>query len=146
MTVSVPSTLGTNGARQVVSNLGINRRSFARIPTVLEMPNLVQVQLNSFEWFKTEGLHELLAEISPITDYNQKMELHFLEHRFDEPRASEEVCRERDMTFAAPLYIRVRLLIKETGEVKESDVFLGDFPMMTAHGTFIINGAERVVV
>jgi len=110
------------------------------------MPNLVQVQLNSFEWFKREGLAELLQEISPITDYNQKMELHFLDHAFDEPRASEETCRERDMTFAAPLRIRVRLIIKETGEIKESDIFLGDFPMMTAHGTFVINGAERVVV
>jgi DNA-directed RNA polymerase subunit beta len=110
------------------------------------MPNLVQVQINSFEWFKTEGLKELLAEISPITDYNQKMELHFLDHWFDEPRATEEICRQRDMTYAAPLYIRVRLVIKETGELKESDIFLGDFPMMTGHGTFIINGAERVVV
>ena len=134
------------GLPQVLSNTGVNRRSFSRIPTVLEMPNLVQVQLNSFEWFKREGLAELLQEISPITDYNQKMELHFLDHAFDEPRASEETCRERDMTFAAPLRIRVRLIIKETGEIKESDIFLGDFPMMTAHGTFVINGAERVVV
>ncbi len=147
MTHRVPSAQTIDGdAEQVVSNLGINRRSYARIPTVIEMPNLVQVQLDSFEWFKTEGLRELLHEISPITDYNQKMELHFLEHAFDEPRASEETCRERDMTFAAPLRIRVRLIIKETGEIKESDIFLGDFPMMTAHGTFIINGAERVVV
>ncbi|MEX1159195.1 MAG: DNA-directed RNA polymerase subunit beta, partial [Thermomicrobiales bacterium] len=127
-------------------NTGVNRRSFSSIPTVLEMPNLVQIQINSFEWFKTEGLAELLQEISPITDYNQKMELHFLDHAFDEPRASEEACRERDMTYAAPLRIRVRLIIKETGEIKESDIFLGDFPMMTAHGTFVINGAERVVV
>jgi DNA-directed RNA polymerase subunit beta len=135
-----------DGLPQVVSNTGVNRRSFSSIPTVLEMPNLVQIQLNSFEWFKTEGLAELLHEISPITDYNQKMELHFLDHAFDEPRASEEACRERDMTYAAPLRIRVRLVIKETGEIKESDIFLGDFPMMTAHGTFVINGAERVVV
>ncbi|HMM42233.1 MAG TPA: DNA-directed RNA polymerase subunit beta, partial [Thermomicrobiales bacterium] len=147
MTHRVPSAQTIDGnAEQVVSNLGINRRSYARIPTVIEMPNLVQVQIDSFEWFKTEGLRELLQEISPITDYNQKMELHFLDHAFDEPRATEEVCRERDMTFAAPLRIRVRLIIKETGEIKESDIFLGDFPMMTAHGTFIINGAERVVV
>jgi len=135
-----------DGLPQVVSNTGVNRRSFSSIPTVLEMPNLVQIQINSFEWFKTEGLAELLHEISPITDYNQKMELHFLDHAFDEPRASEEACRERDMTYAAPLRIRVRLVIKETGEIKESDIFLGDFPMMTAHGTFVINGAERVVV
>ncbi|MBX6341868.1 MAG: DNA-directed RNA polymerase subunit beta, partial [Thermomicrobiaceae bacterium] len=134
------------GARQVLSNLGIGRRSFARIPTVLEMPNLVQLQLESFEWFKTEGMRELLDEISPIVDYNQKMELHFLEHRFDEPRYTEEICRERDMTYAAPLRIRVRLVIRDTGEIKESDVFLGDFPVMTQDGTFLINGAERVVV
>ncbi|RIK45195.1 MAG: DNA-directed RNA polymerase subunit beta, partial [Chloroflexi bacterium] len=147
MVQSVPNT--PNSGRsipQVVSNTGINRRTFASIPTVFEMPNLVQIQLTSFEWFKTEGLKELLAEISPITDYNQKMELHFLDHWFEEPRATEEVCRQRDMTYAAPLYIRVRLVIKETGELKESDIFLGDFPMMTGHGTFIINGAERVVV
>ena len=147
MSHRVPSARTIDGdAGQVVSNLGINRRSYARIPTVIEMPNLVQVQIDSFEWFKTEGLRELLKEISPITDYNQKMELHFLDHAFDEPRATEETCRIRDMTYAAPLRIRVRLIIKETGEIKESDIFLGDFPMMTAHGTFIINGAERVVV
>ena len=83
MAQSVPTSRMTNGLPQVVSNLGINRRSFARIPTVLEMPNLVQIQINSFDWFKTAGLAELLHEISPITDYNQKMELHFLEHAFD---------------------------------------------------------------
>ena len=134
------------GTRQVLSNLGIGRRSYARIPTVLEMPNLVQLQIESFDWFKGEGMRELLAEISPIVDYNQKMELHFLEHRFDEPRFDEETCRERDMTYAAPLRIRVRLIIRDTGEIKESDVFLGDFPVMTPDGTFLINGAERVVV
>ncbi|MDI3339794.1 MAG: DNA-directed RNA polymerase subunit beta [Sphaerobacter sp.] len=134
------------GKRQVLSNIGIGRHSYASIPTVLEMPNLVQLQIESFEWFKTEGMRELLDEISPIVDYNQKMELRFLEHRFDEPRYDEETCRERDMTYAAPLRIRVQLLIRETGEIKENDVFLGDFPMMTQHGTFIINGAERVVV
>jgi len=134
------------GTRQVLSNLGINRVSFASIPTVLEMPNLVQLQIESFEWFKTEGMRELLEEISPIIDYNGKMELRFLEHRFDEPRYDEETCRERDMTYAAPLRIRVQLIIRETGEIKESDVFLGDFPIMTPHGTFLINGAERVVV
>jgi DNA-directed RNA polymerase subunit beta len=134
------------GEKQVRSNLGVNRRSYASIPTVLEMPNLVQLQLDSFEWFRAEGLGELLQEISPIVDYNDKMKLEFLEHWFDEPRVSEDVCRERDMTYAAPLRIRVRLTINATGEVKESDVFLGDFPIMTPKGTFLINGAERVVV
>jgi DNA-directed RNA polymerase subunit beta len=134
------------GAKQVRSNLGVNRRSYASIPTVLEMPNLVQLQLDSFDWFRDEGLGELLQEISPIVDYNDKMKLEFLEHWFDEPRVSEDVCRDRDMTYAAPLRIRVRLTINATGEVKESDVFLGDFPIMTPKGTFLINGAERVVV
>ncbi|MFW6075713.1 MAG: DNA-directed RNA polymerase subunit beta, partial [Chloroflexota bacterium] len=131
---------------QVLSNLGIGRRSYASIPTVLEMPNLVQLQIDSFDWFKSEGLAELLQEISPIEDYNNKMQLEFLDHWFDEPRVSEELCRERDMTYAAPLRIKVRLTIRETGEIKESDVFLGDFPIMTPKGTFLINGAERVVV
>src|SRR5690625_1942689 len=83
---------------QVLSNLGIGRRSYASIPTVLEMPNLIQLQIESFEWFKSDGLRELLQEISPIKDYNDKMELEFLDHWFDEPRTSEELCRERDMT------------------------------------------------
>ncbi|MEX2425139.1 MAG: DNA-directed RNA polymerase subunit beta [Thermomicrobiaceae bacterium] len=131
---------------QVLSNLGIGRRSYASIPTVLEMPNLVQLQIESFDWFKSDGLRELLQEISPIEDYNNKMQLEFLEHWFDEPRLSEELCRERDMTYAAPLRIKVRLTVRETGEIKESDVFLGDFPIMTPKGTFLINGAERVVV
>ena len=124
----------------------IGRQTFGHIGSVIDVPNLVQIQLNSFDWFKAEGLDELLHEISPITDYNNKMELHFLHHWFEEPRYDEEYCRDRDMTFSAPLYIRVNLIIRETGEVKESDIFLGDFPMMTQHGTFIINGAERVVV
>ena len=136
MAVTLRGPLPTEaGARQVLSNLGIDRRSYARIPTVLEMPNLVQIQIESFDWFRDEGLRELLEEISPIIDYNQKMELHIVKHRFEEPRASEEVCRERDMTYAAPLRISVRLVIRETGEIKESDVFLGDFPIMTADGT-----------
>jgi DNA-directed RNA polymerase subunit beta len=134
------------GARQVRSNFGVNRTSFTNIETVLEMPNLVQLQLDSFQWFRGEGLGELLKEISPIVDYNDKMKLEFQEHWFDEPRVPEEVCRDRDMTYAAPLRIRVRLTINDTGEVKESDVFLGDFPIMTPKGTFLINGAERVVV
>ncbi|HLT18519.1 MAG TPA: DNA-directed RNA polymerase subunit beta, partial [Thermomicrobiales bacterium] len=122
------------------------RYSFARVRHDYPLPNLIQVQRDSFEWFKTEGLKELLSEISPIVDYNDKMELHFLDHQFLEPRASVEVCRERDMTYSAPLEIGVRLVIKETGEIKESRIFLGDFPMMTDDGTFVINGAERVVV
>jgi DNA-directed RNA polymerase subunit beta len=154
------------GTRQVLSNQGISRRTFSRIPTVLEMPNLIQIQQESFNWFVREGLKELLEEISPITDHHKKMELTFLDHRFDPPwmrmakgeerdramhdqRVVESYCRERDITFAAPLRIWARLVMKETGEIKETGqdgIFLGDFPMMTSDGTFIINGAERVVV
>ena len=135
-------------------------------PTALEMPNLVQVQLESFDWFRREGLRELLDEISPITDHHKKMELSIFEPRFDppwhrmpegeeqerakiDPRVCEVWCRERDMTYAAPLRVSARLVMHETGEIKETGpdgIFLGDFPMMTTDGTFIINGAERVVV
>ncbi|MDQ3513179.1 MAG: DNA-directed RNA polymerase subunit beta, partial [Chloroflexota bacterium] len=152
--------------RQVRSNRGVNRRTFSRIPTALEMPNLVQVQTESFEWFIREGLRELLKEISPITDHHKKMELTISEPRFDAPwtrmpkgeeqdrakldsRVAEVYCRDRDITYAAPLRISARLVMRETGEIKETGpdgIFLGDFPMMTSDGTFIINGAERVVV
>ncbi len=154
-----------SGDRQVKSNIGVGRRTYSRIPTALEMPNLVQIQLESFEWFRREGLRELLEEISPITD-NKKMELSIFEPRFDPPwhrmpegdekerakldqRVCEVWCRERDMTFAAPLRVSARLVMLETGEIKETGpdgIFLGDFPMMTTSGTFIINGAERVIV
>ncbi|CAA9551378.1 MAG: DNA-directed RNA polymerase beta subunit [uncultured Thermomicrobiales bacterium] len=152
--------------RRVISNQGVNRRSFSRIPTVWEMPNLVQVQIESFNWFLAEGLKELLDEISPISDHHKKMELTFLDSRFDpawtrlpkgeeqerakvDPRIAEAYCRERDITYAAPLRIWARLVMRETGEIKETGpdgIFLGDFPIMTSDGTFIINGAERVVV
>jgi len=154
-----------SGDRQVKSNIGVGRRTYSRIPTALEMPNLVQIQLESFDWFRREGLRELLDEISPITD-NKKMELSIFEPRFDPPwhrmpegdekerakrdqRVCEVWCRERDMTFAAPLRVSARLVMLETGEIKETGpdgIFLGDFPMMTTSGTFIINGAERVIV
>ncbi|MFW6074235.1 MAG: DNA-directed RNA polymerase subunit beta [Chloroflexota bacterium] len=147
MVEQVPATAGQNGRTNVEQIAPyVERRSFARSRVDYDLPNLIQIQQESFEWFKTDGLRELLKEISPIVDYNDKMELHFLDHEFHEPRATEEVCRERDMTYSAPLEIGVRLVIKETGEVKESRIFLGDFPMMTEQGTFIINGAERVVV
>jgi len=153
-------------SRQVLSNVGVNRRTYSSIPTVLEMPNLVQIQVESFQWFVKEGLSELLEEISPITDHHKKMELYISEPRFDEPwtrmpkgeeqerakrdpRVAEVFCRERDITYAAPLRVSARLVMKETGEIKETGpdgIFLGDFPVMTSDGTFIINGAERVVV
>ena len=144
----------------------MGRKSYSRIPTVWEMPDLVQVQVESFNWFMREGLGELLKEISPITDHHNKLELRFLDYRFEEPwqrmpkgeeqerakhdpRIVEAYCRERDITYAAPLRITAQLIIKETGEIKETGpdgIFLGDFPLMTSDGTFIINGAERVVV
>ena len=122
-------------------------KSYARIAHVLDMPNLVQVQLDSFEWFKREGLRELFDEISPIQDFTgTRMELRFGDYEFGDPKYSELECRERDVTFAAPLKVTVALTVKETGEVKEQQLFMGDFPLMTDKGTFIINGAERVVV
>src|SRR5687767_13445889 len=125
----------------------VGRRNFGRIQSVMPMPNLIQVQLESFDWFRIQGLLELLQEISPITDFTGKnMELRFLDYTFGEPRYSVFECRQRDMTYAAPLRVRVQLLIKETGEIKESEIFMGDFPLMTDTGTFVINGAERVVV
>src|ERR687884_1087851 len=125
----------------------VGRRNFGRIPSVMPMPNLIQIQIDSFNWFKNTGLKELFEEISPITDFTGKnMELEFKDYSFGEPRYDVFQCRQRDMTYAAPLRVRVQLLIKETGEIKESEIFMGDFPLMTETGTFIINGAERVVV
>jgi DNA-directed RNA polymerase subunit beta len=122
-------------------------KSYAKIPQVLDMPNLIKVQLDSYNWFIKEGLRELLDEISPIQDFTgSKMELRFGEYSFGEPKYSERESRDRDATYAVPLRVRVELLVKETGEVKEQELFMGDFPLMTPTGTFIINGAERVVV
>jgi len=128
--------------------LGNNvRMSFAKINEVLEMPNLIEVQKNSYQWFLEEGLREVFSESTAITDYNGNLVLEFLDYRFDEkPKYTVEECKERDVTYAAPLHVRVRLLNKETGEIKESEVFMGDFPIMTESGTFVINGAERVIV
>ncbi|HZP56847.1 MAG TPA: DNA-directed RNA polymerase subunit beta [Dehalococcoidia bacterium] len=123
------------------------KKSYARIAHVLDIPHLIRIQLDSFEWFKNEGLRELLDEISPISDFTgTRMELRFGEYSFGEPKYSELECRERDMTFSAPLRVNVQLVVRETGEVKEQELFMGDFPLMTPNGTFVINGAERVVV
>jgi DNA-directed RNA polymerase subunit beta len=125
------------------------RVSFARIPDIRPMPSLIQVQLDSFDWFKREGLRELFAEISPIEDFtskNLKLEFIIPDDPFGEPKYTEDQCRERDATYAAPLYVTARLTYKETGEIQEKSIFMGDFPLMTTEGTFIINGAERVVV
>jgi len=125
------------------------RVSFARIPDIRPMPGLIQIQLDSFEWFKQEGLRELFEEISPIEDFTGKnLSLEFIvpSEPFGKPKYSEDDCRDRDATYAAPLNVRARLINKETGEIIEKDIFMGDFPLMTKEGTFIINGAERVVV
>ncbi len=123
------------------------RQNFGHIPGVMPMPNLTQIQLDSFHWFLEEGLKELFDEISPIQDFTGKnLELRFLDYHFGTPRYDVFQCRQRDLTFGAPLRCRVQLLIKETGEIKEFEIFMGDFPLMTETGTFVINGAERVVV
>jgi len=125
------------------------RVSFARIPDIRPMPDLIQMQLDSFEWFKKEGLRELFEEISPIEDFTgKKLSLEFIvpPDPFGKAKYSEDECRDRDATYAAPLHVNVRLTNKETGEIIEKEIFMGDFPLMTKQGTFIINGTERVVV
>jgi DNA-directed RNA polymerase subunit beta len=113
----------------------------------MEVPDLIEIQLDSFRWLQEEGLKQVLEEISPISDFTgNKLELTFVNYEFREPRQSEYECRQHDFTYATPLYVRARLLIKATGEIKEQDIFLGDVPLMTAKGTFITSGAERVVV
>ncbi len=122
------------------------RMSFSRIDEVLEMPDLIEVQKNSYQRFLDVDLREVLADVSPIVDYNGNLELEFVDYTLEEPKNPVTRCRERDMTYAAPLKVFVRLTNHETGEIKEGDVFMGEFPLMTDHGTFVINGAERVIV
>ena len=132
-------------------NSSISKRSYSRIPAIIDVPNLIQVQLDSFDQFKTEGLGELFSEISPIEDFpGGRFELSLGDHYFDPPKFTEEECRDRESTYAAALHVTVKLMIKASGpgqgEIKEQTLFIGDIPMMTSTGTFIINGAERVVV
>ncbi len=123
------------------------RKSYSRIPDAIAVPNLIRIQLDSYEVFKNEGLRDLLHEISPIQDFTgNRLEMRFTDYSFGDPKYTQEECRERDATYAAPLRVIVQLLVKETGEVKEQEIFMGDFPLMTHNGTFIVNGAERVVV
>ena len=122
------------------------RHSFSKIKEIMEMPNLIAIQRNSYHWFLDEGLKETFEEVSPITDFSDTLQLEFLTSSFGEPKYSVEECKDRDATYAAPLRIKVRLLNKESGEIKEQEVFMGDFPLMTDQGTFVINGAERVIV
>ena len=121
--------------------------SYSKINEVLEMPNLIEIQKNSYQWFLEEGLREVLRDVSPISDYTGNLIMEFIDYSLDENiKYSVEECKERDTTYSAPLKVRVRLINKETGEVKEQEIFMGDFPLMTETGTFVINGAERVIV
>jgi len=124
------------------------RMSYSRIDEVIEMPNLIEIQKNSYQWFLNEGLMEVLREVSPITDYTGDIELSFIEKEFDieKPQNSIEECKEKDCNFAAPLKVTVRLNNKRDNVIKDQSVFIGDFPIMTENGTFIINGAERVII
>lgn len=123
------------------------RMSYSKIDEVLDMPNLIEVQKNSYKWFLEEGLREVFRDVSPITDYTGNLILDFIDYSLDDtPKYTVEECKERDTTFSAPLKVKVRLINRESGEVKEQEIFMGDFPLMTDNGTFIINGAERVIV
>ena len=122
------------------------RRSYARIDEVLDVPYLIEIQKRSYDWFMESGLRELFKDISPIQDFTGNLILEFIDYSLGEPKYTVDDSKERDVTYAAPLRVKVRLINKETGEVKEQEVFMGDFPLMTDTGTFIINGAERVIV
>ncbi len=123
------------------------RMSFGKINEALEMPNLIEVQKNSYKWFMEEGLKDVFRDVAAITDYNGNLVLNFVDYRIDPtPKYSVAECKERDVTYAAPLRVKATLWNKETGDVKENEVFMGDFPLMTESGTFVINGAERVIV
>ncbi|WP_106495545.1 DNA-directed RNA polymerase subunit beta [Lentibacillus sp. Marseille-P4043] len=122
------------------------RRSYARISEVLELPNLIEIQTASYQWFLEEGLREMFQDISPIEDFTGNLSLEFVDYSLGEPKYPVDESKERDVTYNAPLRVKVRLINNETGEVKEQEVFMGDFPLMTDTGTFVINGAERVIV
>ncbi len=122
------------------------RKSFSNLLQILEVPNLIEVQTKSFEWFKAEGLKETIQDINPIEDYTGNYAVEFGDYEFHEPALTLKECRDKDQTYAAPLFITVRFVNRESGEIREQNVFMGDFPMMTEQGTFIINGTERVIV
>ena len=130
-----------------VKNERTSRMYFGKIHDVIEMPNLIQVQKDSYDWFVKKGLKEVLTECSPIMDYSGKLILEFVDYHFnDETKYTIEEAKARNTTYATRLQVKVRLINRETGEVKEQEIFMGDFPVMTDYGTFIINGAERVIV
>ncbi len=132
---------------KIQPNPTLERISYGKLPEVLVIPNLIQVQLDSYRWFLEEAIKELFDEISPIQDFTgNRLELRFISYEFRPPQLSIAECRERDTTYSASLYVRAQLVVKETGEIKEQEIFFGDFPIMTEKGTFIISGAERVIV
>ena len=123
------------------------RKSYARVQEIQDMPHLLEIQKNSYKWFLEQGLKEVFNDVDSVADYSGNLELSFIGYSMNEkPKYSEQECKARDATYAAPLKVGVRLRNKETGEIKEQEIFMGDFPIMTAGGTFIINGAERVIV
>ena len=136
-----------NRIRPITNGKGF-RMSYSRQKEVLEMPNLIEVQKDSYQWFLNEGLREVFDDISPIEDYSGKLSLEFVDFKLcaDDTKYSIEECVERDATYAAPLKVRVRLHNKENDEISEHEIFMGDLPLMTDTGTFVINGAERVIV
>ena len=124
-----------------------SRKDFAKVGDYIEMPNLIKVQKDSYDWFVEEGLGEVLKDISPIEDYSGNLVLEFFDYYMeDKTKYSVEEAKERDATYSTRLHVKVRLINRETGEIKEQEIYLGDFPLMTDSGTFVINGAERVVV
>ena len=125
----------------------VKRMSFSKARSTLALPNLLEIQTKSYKWFLDEGLNEVLADVSPITDYSGNLQIDFLSYSIDPtPKYPVEECKERDVNYAAPLRVNVRLTNKQTGEIKQTDIYMGDFPLMTENGTFVINGAERVIV
>ena len=134
------------GKTSAPTSLYRNRRSFAKIPDVMDVPNLIAIQTDSFKWFKEEGLQQAFQDIAPIENNTKDMCVEFGDHHFGEPKYTVDECKEKDVSYQAPLFVEIRFINRETGEIKEQEVFMGDFPLMTPRGTFIINGTERVVV
>ncbi|MBS3973691.1 MAG: DNA-directed RNA polymerase subunit beta [Actinobacteria bacterium] len=136
-----------SGQGSLAGNVGKRqRRTFAKIPEVLELPNLIAIQKHSFDWFLEDGLRDAFAEISPIEDFTGTLAVRFVGHEFGDPKYSVEECKDKDLSYQAPLFVEIQLINKDTGEVKEQQVFMGDIPLMSDRGTFVINGTERVVV
>lgn len=136
--IDLAKVVGAGGAPQ--------RRNYSRITEILDLPDLLEIQSESYTWFLEEGLSEMFKDISPIKDFTEELLLEFISYHLEEPKYSVDQCKERDATYSAPLRVQVRLINTSTGEVKEQEVYMGDFPLMTKNGTFIINGAERVIV